>query len=359
MRRPSLKSLSLLHVLRTSIALTALNPASRKEKFTAVSIPPVKQLRFYFGNISSMWRTYLQVFLIVLATHVSHAQNIQELTSDYFQSIRSGKYPSIPAQLSLSGNADAILLALQPYLYDTLHTVRSGAYEITYLTAQASSRTSIRTLGIDILARASRDQDPGNVGLALDYLTEFTEKDFALSAKDTIRNLVRTHNPYSAQAIKLAGFLQLTDLKKEITPYMQPGNPTSLRWAAIISLARMGEPEAVKDMMKRVTKLPVNDNVVYEVFPDLIYTRQREAITYLVEALKSDVKNCLPADAEREAPIVCGYRIMEQLAPVIKDYPLQLDESGDIKTNNYEDALRIVRQWFETNREYKILNDRY
>jgi hypothetical protein len=302
---------------------------------------------------------FRQAFLLLLISSVSQAQDIKKIISNYFKEIQSGKYPSIPMQFSLSENANATLQLLQPYLKDSLHAVRAKAYEATHLAASNSSVASMRNQGVDVLISACRDKDFGNVGLALGYLTEYRKEDFNASAKDSIRSLVRIQTPHFDRLIKLAGFLNLIDLKKEIQPYSQPGNSTQIRWAAILSLARMGESSAIQEMMKRITKLPMNDDVVYEVCPDLIYTRQPEAIEYLVEVLKSDAKDCMSADAERETAILCGYRIMEQLAPIIAGYPLNLDESGDILTNDYPKALSTVRQWFQSHKTFKILNDRF
>jgi hypothetical protein len=111
--------------------------------------------------------------------------------------------------------------------------------------------------------------------------------------------------------------------------------------------------------MKRVSKLPMNDNLVYNIFPDLVFTHRPEAIAFLVEELGSNERNCLSADIEREVRIPCGYRIMEQLAPVIGGFPFDLDESGDLKTSNYPAALATVRQWFSDHNTYVILNRRY
>jgi hypothetical protein len=79
----------------------------------------------------------------------------------------------------------------------------------------------------------------------------------------------------------------------------------------------------------------------------------------MVEVMQRDDKNCMTADAEREEPMPCGYRIMEQLAPVIVGYPVQLDESGDIKAKDYTAALQKVRDWFTKYTDYTILRDRF
>jgi hypothetical protein len=67
----------------------------------------------------------------------------------------------------------------------------------------------------------------------------------------------------------------------------------------------------------------------------------------------------MAADAEKDARIVCGYRIMEQLAPVIAEYPLQLDEFGDLQTHDYPSALEHVREWFLKHKTYTIRNDKF
>ncbi len=299
------------------------------------------------------------LFFLTLGPLVSKAQDVNEIVSNYFTAVRSGEYPAIPIQLSHPENAFIIFNLLPPYLQDSLASIRAKSYEIIHQSSSHSPDPSVRNHGVDMLIRACRDQDFGNIGFALSCLTEFSTDDFNQSAKDSIKNLVRTPTAHFDQVLKLAGFLNLTDLKEDIRPYAQPGNTSQIRWAAILSLARMGESSSIKDMMKRVTQLPMNDDIVYEVFPDLVYTRQPEAIIYLVEILNSDVKNCMSADAERETPIVCGYRIMEQLAPIIEGYPLLLDENGDVNTNDYTGALDIARQWFQTHKTFKIRNDRF
>lgn len=83
-------------------------------------------------------------------------------------------------------------------------------------------------------------------------------------------------------------------------------------------MSRLGDKQALSHIMTQVRKLEINDDVVYEVFPDIIYTRQRDAIAYVVEALHSEDKNCESANPEIRENIPCAYRIMEYLAPLLK-----------------------------------------
>jgi hypothetical protein len=287
------------------------------------------------------------------------AQQPSELMKLYFSEVQAGKYPSIPKQLSISENSKTVLNALPMYFQDTVAGVRSKAYTIAALAGNNARQVNVREQAVQQLLNGVNDKDGGNAGLALDYLTSFRRDDFTAASKDSVRNLFDRKPAHFDVLMKLVGFLELTDLKESIRPYSQPGNPQSTRWAAIVSLARMNDASAVEEMMRRVRKLPVNDDIIYKIFPDLAYTRHPEAIAYMVEAMQSDEKNCLTADAEKEESIPCGYRIMEQLAPVVDGYPLQLDESGDLKTKDYVEALKTVREWFVKHPDYKILRDKY
>ena len=352
-RRPSRQGLLQVCSSCAALSFTARPEFPGKEKFLSSVLAPQ-----IFPTQPSTCLFYFMVFMFAV-TSFSEAQDLKTEWEIYFQQIRKGNYPSVPGSLSNTGNGNSIHALMQPFLKDSISAVRTKAYEFTYVVSSLSSETTVRNNGVDILIMAFGDIDFRIRGLALDLLKEFDKKDFTLSAKDSLRKWVRKKAPFADRLIKLAGFLELRDLTPDIQTLSGPGNPAQIRWVAILSLARMGEPSAVAEIIQRVKKLPVNDDLVYEVFPDLVYTRQPDPIAYLVEALRSEVKNCLSADAEKQIPILCGYRVMELLAPAIEGYPLQLDETGDLNTSDYTAALETVRQWFLKNNSYTILNDRY
>jgi hypothetical protein len=240
-----------------------------------------------------------------------------------------------------------------------LLSVRAKAYTITSLAGTNSRQADLREDAVLKLLRGATDPNSGNAGLALDYLTNFLSADFNKVAKDSLRNLFNRKGSHFDKIIKLAGFAGLTDLTENIRAFTQVGHSQQIRWAAILSLARMGDPSGIANMMTRVKKIGINDDVVYRIFPDLVYTKNREAFNYMIEAMESDAKNCLSPNAENEVAIPCGYRIMEQLAPAIENYPLELGESGDIKSDDYLASLAAVRYWFSQNKNYGIRTDRY
>jgi len=298
-------------------------------------------------------------FLLALAVGFAYGQQEEPWLRSYFGEVKAGHSPADPRVADLPADTKRLLDRLSPYLTDTATVVRARAYRIVWLSGRSSKMVPVRQQAVDLLMGAGRDDKGGNSGMMLEYLTSFGREDFSIGAKDSLRFLLRRKTGHIDRVAKLIGFLEMKDMREELRALTMPGRSQTVRWAALVSLVRMNDGDATEDMMERVRKHPVNDDVVYELFPSLVYSRHPEAIAYMVEALNSDEKNCHTADAEREAAMPCGYRVMEQLAPVIDKYPVQLDESGDVKTKDYTAALRAVREWFAKNKNYKILRDRY
>jgi hypothetical protein len=306
-------------------------------------------------------KSYLVVALLLVMVFplLSYGQQPEELLKVYFEGIRANRKSDIPETILQPEKAKSILDAIAPYQHDTVAAIRAKVYMIIHKAGSGAKQYELRQRAVTYLVQGCRDKDSGNAGLALDYLTTFHKDEFTSSSKDSIRNLVRNKTAHFDYVLKFAGFLELTDLKETIRPYTKIGNAQPVRWAALVALSRMNDAEAIGEVMRRVRKLPVNDDIVYKIFPDLVYTRHAEAIHYMVEVMQRDNKNCMTADAEREEPMPCGYRIMEQLAPVIVGYPVQLDESGDVKTKDYTAALQKVREWFIKHKDYTIVRDRF
>jgi hypothetical protein len=289
----------------------------------------------------------LLFIFITLASLSGFAQAPAELLKPFMEEVRSGKSVTVPDALLQTSNAKSVVDALLPYTKDTLVAVRSRAYFILQRTALASQEAVLKAEALQHLIEGGKDKDSGLVGQVFSGLSQFSKNDFNGQAKDSLQSLFKLRPTNLDKLIRLIGFLNISALQNELMVMSQPGNSKRDRWAALIALSRMGEPSALALTLDRVKKLPVNDDVVYEVFPDLIYTRQKEAFNYMIAALQDDDKKCESADPENAVAIPCGYRIMEHVAPVIQDFPLAVDASGDIKTKDYKKALTTARNWFK------------
>jgi HEAT repeat protein len=305
---------------------------------------------------SQYHKSILLLNVLIFVTCFSHAQSVSDGVNQY---IRDTNARTIPDALLKEASAPEVITSASLFFQDTLSQIRMKAFSLINTIGIQSKKVNVRQEAVNKLVQASRDTDGGNVGTIWTSLSRFNKEDFSAAAKDSLKNRFRRKPAHMNELLKLMGYLEMKDMTEEIRPLSSSANTNKRdRWAALLSLARMGDAASVQSLMQRVRKLPVNDDVVYEVFPDLAYTRQPDAISYMVTALNSDEKNCLSADAENEIAIPCAYRVMEQLAPVIEGYPLQLDASGDVKTKDYEKALVTVRNWIGgKGKNYKIRVD--
>jgi hypothetical protein len=206
------------------------------------------------------------------------------------------------------------------------------------------------------------DKNSGNAGRAGKYLPKYKKEDFNAIAKDSLSACIKRNVYYLDNILMLAGYINLTNCMQDIKNiFSTPKQPDNVKWAAHLALARMGDSIETAYCIRVIQLKQMNNAIVYNLVPGLIYTRQKAAFEYLVTILNSDEKNCNSSNPDNDSRIVCGYRVMEFLAPVIKDFPLQnIPGVNQIKTNNYDAALETARKWFKDKGEnYEIKNDTY
>ncbi|MBI3221359.1 MAG: hypothetical protein HYZ44_17745 [Bacteroidetes bacterium] len=292
--------------------------------------------------------------IIILNSLPSYGQSHLE---KYFNAIRKGQTASFESELWLLQSERDLWKTLISYQKDSIANVRYQTYLLISRLGKESQKPEDRTWAVEQLMGASRNNDSGIVGLAVRELTGFYRNDFSSSFRDSLRVILHQRAKHYAMWLRLVGYIGIKDQTTVIQSQIQDGKLSrSEKWAAHLALSRMGDTEALRYVLDRTRKIGVNDDAVYELFPDLIYTRQLHAVQYLVEALNSDKPSCESADAEISKRQTCAYRIIELLAPVIKDFPLTVDASGDLAVADYSLALQQVRQWFATHPNFKILD---
>jgi hypothetical protein len=266
--------------------------------------------------------------------------------------------------LSFEGKKeDQYIEPLTAYVQDTVSALRAEAYYLLCQLGHKTKQKNTRKRIVSVLVRGWHDQDKGIQRLIDNGLTRFQPQDFDRAALDSVRSRVKKLPSNPATVFKLAGYLQLQDLAPKIKSYVEQETPAQRsqdRWAGYIALARLGDQQAVDVILNRVRTFGVNDDAVYELFPDLVYTRSYRAIQYLEEVLFSDERKCGAASAGSRQKMTCAYRVMELLAPVIKDYPVAASVDGGVATDNYLKALQTTRAWFkQQNGKYEIIRDAF
>ena len=246
------------------------------------------------------------------------------------------------------------------YLHDSVAVVCEHAYLLAKLIGKKSQWAPTRKQVVRWLIAGTRDENTGNAGAALRFLTEFQKNDFTRSSKDSLLSLLHNKQPHIETLAKLIGFLEIKDSESildNLSQNIKLGRKE--RWACTLALARLGNVTASQNVISAIKQIQVDDALVYQVFPDLIYTRSKHVFAYLLEQLNNNSKNCSSGDVEQDENIPCAYRIMELMTSVIVDFPLKQDITGDIMTTNYEASLRLARDWFSKNPGYKLLKENF
>ena len=92
----------------------------------------------------------------------------------------------------------------------------------------------------------------------------------------------------------------------------------------------------------------------------VVWYFSQEVFQFLNRIIQSNEPTCLSADADSEENILCGYRVLEYIAPVMLDFPLPVDEFGELEIDDYEAGLAVVRTWMaQQDGEYELVMDRY
>lgn len=289
------------------------------------------------------------------------AQSSIDYIQVYFNSLQQNK-SSDPLVIKKIEQMDVTSLCKRVSLYFDNHSsrIRSEAYLLLHQRGIQNIKLKDKQKIVSHLLRGWFDADTGINGFVASALSVYAKSDFTKSAKDSIVLLINRSPGYYHQLVRIAGFLQI----EELIPVLQQKLATTLkmsdrlRWATYLALSRVGDGSATQLVLSKVKSLSVNDEVVYNLFPDLVYTRQRPAIDYVIEQLYSDETNCNSSNPEKSKRISCAYRIMEYLVGAIENYPLVKDVGGELVVDNYEKALQDVRAWFkDADGLYEIENE--
>lgn len=301
------------------------------------------------------------VSLYTVAAQTQPSDRIQERMT----AIRSGENISPVGKDFLESitNPSSALSVLEPYYNDTLPAVRSSAFDLSTKIALQSADTVLISNVIRSLLISIGGDRKYQSNRYYSYLKRFQRTHFNQSHRDQLSQILSREEKvkYYSEFLRLYGFVQSPSGIEELQGYLRSNKTISKRekWTAYIALARMGSVPHTEFIVKQIRKLPINSQTLYQLFPDLVYTAQKRAIDYLVEVLHDDDPKCRSSNPDSDEMILCGYRIMEMLAPVIRDYPLSVLPSGSIDTESYPEALTELRIWFNRPEGYEINKDTF
>ncbi len=289
--------------------------------------------------------------LFLLITNFIYADGI----SDYMNKYKSSGKTDYKKEQELikQYSYQKLVNELSPFFSDSVTAVKRKAYYLTYKKGFTSS-PKIKQKAVLKLLTGCDDKNGGLVGQLFSYLLQFPAESFEKDAKDKIDKLLNKRRIYHFKKLVMlagiAGAGQETMQKKLLKSDIKNKD----KWVLSLALSRQGIDKYTNYCIKQVSTVPVNNKFVSYIVPDLIYTRQAKAIKYCVDIIYSNKKDCYSPNPDKPENILCAYRIMELLAPVIIDFPFKTDATGSLDTEDYENALKIVRTWFTEEPKFQI-----
>jgi len=246
------------------------------------------------------------------------------------------------------------------YLTEKEFLVRNQAYLIIKQAASSSQKEEEVKEAVMLISKGALDSNFGIARYCAKSLQYFPRTAFSEEAKKNIGKVLAVNPKTIRETALIIGYLGLST--QSVALKSIANNPKARkrdRWYAHIALARLGEKESVDYCLGVYHSLPLGGEVVENMIPDFLYTRNVEIYNEVIKILYIDKKKCTSANPNNEKSILCGYNVMEQMASYIKDFPLEPHASGAIKTDSYEKSLQELRQWFTEHDNFTILDNKY
>lgn len=304
-------------------------------------------------------KQFLAFYTFILLTLSSYSQNVSDLTLEYISNSLKGKTSAETIEKLDKFSLGKILESCSEALNDSSSDVRRISNELVYLVSMRKNNDPQIKEAVNILINGCKDSDGGIVYSCLRYLRYFNSTDFNTEARIKLSQLAREGGSHYDQIIRLTGFVGINDLMYDYTEMLTQKKYTSkkIAWALHLTLARLGNSDELQYCLKRIKQLSVTDDVVYDLLPDLAYTRNKEAFDYMLDIINSDEKNCYSSNPDSDTKIICAYRVIGLVAPYINNFPVKTDKAGDLIASDYNQMLSNVRQWIATNKTTYTLNN--
>jgi len=320
---------------------------------------PLRQMKTkgFYGTIA--WVTCL-LLLWYLTAPVSYGQ--KTLAAAIMKEYQSHKVPTGLLQQADGMEAEKMVDAFLHYSHDSLPEVRRVAYQMIQRLATRHDDPKLHREVIKQWIEGLNDRDAGISSSLIEYLTAFNPSDFDPESRYKLSQRAKEKKAGQDKIILLTGYLHIDELLYNYRLMFNDKEKTDKRLRPYIQLAmaRMNDSTAVRSIVEKVRRFPVNDDMVYDFYPLLVYTCQKPVYDFLFSVILSDKKDCLSSNPDKEKPIICAYRVIALMAPYLKDFPVSLDETGEAIIDNYPQTLAEVRQWIENHKDgYEIVTNKY
>ncbi|MFN8207282.1 MAG: hypothetical protein U0T82_07725 [Bacteroidales bacterium] len=175
---------------------------------------------------------------------------------------------------------------------------------------------------------------------------------FNPEARYELSRLIDTTGPSTDRIILLCAHLGMQDLLPDFRQQLHasPPPPPRIKHALILSMARLNDRDALDKLLSFAGRMEPGDDLAYELAPELLFTRQPEALNFILDLILSEELSCSSPDPSSSRKIPCAFHLIELLGPLVEGFPLPPDSDGSIIYTSMDEALTKTREWIRTNR---------
>lgn len=257
-------------------------------------------------------------------------------------------------------NPKEVAAAIYATTLDTLLTEHQSTVQLIKVLSRKVTDPACRESYVHSLVEILWRSPAATGASALQAMQQFERKSFSQHAKDDLMTYISQRKENRGDAILLLGFIGNSNdiaFLKGLAHYATVSKKD--KYKVRLALVRLNDMASIQEYVAELQQKKINDALISNVLPDLIYTHHPAVYKMLLAELNNEVPACLSANNDSAEEILCAYRILEQLAPQLRDFPVTVDRSGELN-GDYVQALQTARAWYAQHTDsFSINADHY
>lgn len=265
--------------------------------------------------------------------------------------IRSGSTITVDrSKIISSTNSKEISQQISKFFNDSVASIRYEALNInTQVALNSKDKLSIKKSIHENISNCIINGSINNQIIGL--LKKYKQVDFSIEELQQLKEILQTQESNIGNLGKIYAFAGKEAVLSDLNALLAKPNLSKTDKKDIkLALVRSGDERLTNKMLEILKQQVINDDLIYSALPDILYTKNKDLYTHLLNAILSDSKKCSSANNDDNAPIICAYRLIEQLAPQIMNFPVTINTKGEIDSKDLKKTLIEVREWIVKNK---------
>lgn len=295
---------------------------------------------------------FIAVLLIITSTSGFSQSDLTSQINLLMNQIRAGSAGNTEKAKILSNpNFKEVSQSLSKFFTDSSSAIR-------YESLNINTQIAIKSKDKIVIIKAIQDNVKncvmnGSINNQIaGLLKKYNKSDFSAEELLLINNTLQSQQNNLGTLTKIYAFAGQPSVSSDINLLLSKPNLTkSDKRDLKLALVRCGDERLTNKMYETLKLQVINDDLIYSALPDVIYTKNKLLFGHLLNAILSNDKKCSSANNDDNTPIICAYRLIEQMAPHINNFPVAINEKGEINSKDLGKTLIEAREWISKNKD--------